>query len=376
MNKLEFDERGGNVMIKSVKFRIYPNKKQQEFIDHMLECYRIVYNKGLEFRTKTLKSKHKAGFIETSALITKLKKTKKFAFLKKADAVALIQAMKDLDTGFKKFYGKTAKYPRFKRKTEGRMAYRTINKDEVIRIDGKHIRLPKIGFIKFIQTSEVGRIHNATVERTATGKYYVSLCVDFVPEKRVNGENAIGIDVGIKSFYTDSNGNKVDNPRYLEKTEKKLARERRRLSRKQSGSKNYKKQRIKVAKVYEKIKDQRNDFQQKQSTKLLRENKTVCIENLNVQGIKRNHKLAKQITSVSWSSFFYMLDYKAKWYGNTIIRVPNNYKSSQTCNCCGYQYHRVQTANLRYWECPKCHAKHDRDINASINILNKGLEKK
>ena len=183
------------------------------------------------------------------------------------------------------------------------------------------------------------------------------------------------LTVGIKSFYTDSNGNKVDNPRYLEKTEKKLARERRRLSRKQSGSKNYKKQRIKVAKVYEKIKDQRNDFQQKQSTKLLRENKTVCIENLNVQGIKRNHKLAKQITSVSWSSFFYMLDYKAKWYGNTIIRVPNNYKSSQTCNCCGYQYHRVQTANLRYWECPKCHAKHDRDINASINILNKGLEK-
>ena len=361
-------------MIKSVKFRIYPNKMQKEFIDQTLEYCRIVYNKGLELRTKSLKTKERAGFKETSALVTKLKKSKKFAFLKRADAVALIQSVKDLDIGFKKYYKKTAKFPRFKRKTEGRMAYRTVNNQGSIRITGKYIRLPKVGYIKVIQTMDVGRIHFATVERTATGKYYVSLCVDFEPEKRVNEGKAIGIDVGIKTFYTDSNGNKVDNPRYLEKMGKRLARERRRLSRKQSGSNNYKKQRIKVAKVYEKISNQRNDFLQKQSTILLRENKTVCIEDLNVQGMKRNHKLANQITSASWTSFFYMLAYKAKWYGNIIRSVPNNYTSSQTCNCCGYQYRKVRTKNLRFWECPVCHAKHDRDINASINILKKGLE--
>ena len=312
---------------------------------------------------------------ETCALITKLKKSEKFAFLKKADSVALALAMKNLDTGFKKFYNKTSKFPHFKRKTEGRMAYGTANQYDKIRISGKYVRLPKVGFIKFIQTLEVGRIHNATVERTATGKYFVSLCVDFEPEYRINEGKPIGIDVGIKSFYTDSNGNKVDNPRYLEKSEKKIARERRRLSRKQPGSNNCKKQRQKVAKVYEKINNQRNDFLQKLSTKLLRENKIICIEDLNVQGLKRNHSLARQITSVSWATFFHMLDYKAKWYGNIIKRVPNNYASSQICSCCGYQYRKVRTKNLRYWECPNCHAKHDRDINAGINILNKGLEK-
>jgi putative transposase len=199
------------------------------------------------------------------------------------------------------------------------------------------------------------------------------LNVDFEPDFKQNNGNSIGIDVGLKEFYTDSNGNKVDNPRYFEKSERKLKREQRKLSRKQKGSNNRNKQRIKVAKVHEKITNQRNDFLQKESTKLVRENQTIVIEDLDVKGIVRNHRLAKAISSVSWSKFFTMLEYKATWYGNTIIRVSTFYPSSQICSKCGYKNPLVKNLAIRNWECPQCHTKHDRDINASINILNKGL---
>ena len=177
----------------------------------------------------------------------------------------------------------------------------------------------------------------------------------------------------MKEFYTDSNGNRVDNLKYLEKSEKKLKREQRRLSRKQKRSNNRNKQRIKVAKVYEKVTNQRNDFLQKESTKLVRENQTICIEDLNIKGMLRNHKLAKAISSVSWSKFFVMLEYKATWYGNEIIKIPSYYPSSQTCSCCGYKNPLVKNLAIRSWECPQCHTVHDRDYNASVNILNKGL---
>ena len=219
----------------------------------------------------------------------------------------------------------------------------------------------------------VGHINNVTVERTPTGKYFVVLNVDFEPEVRHNNGGVIGIDVGIKDFYADSNGNVVNNPKHLEKSMRKLKREQKRLSRKQKDSSNRNKQRIKVARVHEKITNQRNDFLQKQSTMLVRENQMICIEDLNVKGMIRNHKLARSIASVSWSRFFTMLEYKAGWYGSTIIRVPTMYPSSQTCSCCGYQNPLVKDLSVRSWECPECHTIHNRDTNASINILNKGL---
>lgn len=360
-------------MNKGIKFRIYPNKRQKELINQTLGCCRLVYNKGLAMRNNAFADGQKVGYNQTSSMLTDLKRQEDFAFLKETDSIALQQSLRDLDRGFKNFFEKRTKHPQFKSKHNNHQSYRTINQGDNIRIAGRYIKLPKLGFVKIKQSMEVGYINNVTIERTPTGKYFVVLNVDFEPEFCPNNGGAIGIDVGIKEFYTDSNGNVVNNPKYLEKSIRKLAREQRKLSRKQKGSNNRNKQRIKVASVHEKITNQRNDFLQKLSTVLVSENQTICIEDLNIKGMMRNHRLAQHIASTSWSKFFTMLEYKALWYGSTIIKVPTVYPSSQTCSCCGYKNPPVKNLAVRSWECPQCHSLHDRDVNASINILNKGL---
>lgn len=361
-------------MRKGIKFRAYPNKAQKNLINQTIGCCRFVYNKGLAMRSGSYKNGIKIGYNQTSAMLTSLKQQDEFAFLKEPDSVALQQSLRDLDQGYKNFFAKRAKYPKFKSKHDNRQSYRTINQGNNIRIVGKCIKLPKIGYVNIKQSMEVGHINNVTIERTPTDKYFVILNVDFEPKSMANAGGSIGIDVGIKEFYTDSNNRKVSNPKFLEKSMKKLIRAQRRLSRKQLGSNNRNKQRIKLARIHEKITNQRNDFLQKQSTMLIRENQTICIENLNVKVMMRNHKLAQSIASVSWYKFFTMLKYKGEWYGNKIIGVPTMYPSSQTCSYCGYKNPIVKNLNVRTWECPKCHTKHDRDINASINILRKGLD--
>ena len=308
--------------------------------------------------------------------MTELKKCDDFSFLKVVDSIALQQSLRDLDRGFVNFFQKRAAHPVFKSKHNHHQSYRTINQGDNIRIVGRYIKLPKLGYVKVRQSMEIGHINNVTVERTPAGKYFAVLNVEFEPISKPNGGGEIGIDVGITEFYSDSNGNMVPNPGYLERSMRKLAREQRKLSRKQKGSKNREKQRKKVALVHEQVTNQRNDFLQKQSAMLIRENQTICIEDLKVKNMMRNHKLARAIASVSWSKFFDMLEYKAAWYGNDIIRIPTMYPSSQTCSCCGYKNPLVKNLSVRDWECPECHAKHNRNTNASINILRKGLQMK
>ena len=361
------------MMQKSVRFRIYPNKEQKDLINQTLGCCRLIYNKGLAMRNETYNNGGKVGYSQTSTMLTMMKKCDDFAFLKVVDSIALQQSLRDLDRGFVNYFQKRAAHPVFRSKHDHHQSYRTINQGGNIRIVGKYIRLPKLGYVKVRQSMEIGHINSVTIERTPTGKYFAVLNVEFEPTPRPNGGKKIGIDVGIKEFYSDSNGNMVPNPRHLEKSMRRLVREQRRLSRKEKESKNRNRQRIKVALVHEKIANQRNDFLQKESTMLLRENQTICIEDLKVKNMMRNHRLAKSIASASWSKFFDMLEYKAMWYGNDIIRIPTMYPSSQTCSCCGYKNPLVKNLAVRNWECPECHTRHDRDTNAGINILRKGL---
>ena len=331
-------------MVKGVKFRAYPNKEQQNLINRTLGCSRMIYNKGLSMRNIAYAAGDKIGYNQTSSMLTELKKQEDYAFLKEVDSIALQQSLRDLDRGFKNFFAKCAAHPRFKSKHDHHQSYRTMNQSNNIRITGRYIKLPKLGYIKIRQSMEIGHINHVTIERTPTGKYFVILNVDFDPELRPNAGGKIGIDVGIKAFYSDSNGNTVSNPKYLEKSARKL------------------------------IREQRNDFLQKQSTMLVRENQTICIEDLHIKGMLRNHRLARSLSSVSWASFFSMLEYKASWYGNEIIKVPTMYPSSQTCSCCGYKNPLVKNLTVRRWKCPACHAVHDRDINAGLNIMHKGLQ--
>ena len=361
------------MMQKGVRFRIYPNKEQKDLINQTLGCCRLIYNKGLAMRNETYNNGGKTGYSQTSTMLTMMKKCDDFAFLKVVDSIALQQSLRDLDRGFVNYFQKRASHPVFRSKHDHHQSYRTINQGGNIRIVGKYIRLPKLGYVKVRQSMEIGHINSVTIERTPTGKYFAVLNVEFEPTPRPNGGKKIGIDVGIKEFYSDSNGNMVPNPRHLEKSMRKLVREQRRLSRKEKESKNRNRQRVKVALVHERIANQRNDFLQKESTMLIRENQTICIEDLEVKNMMRNHRLAKSIASASWSKFFDMLEYKAMWYGNDIIRIPTMYPSSQTCSCCGYKNPLVRNLAVRNWECPECHSKHDRDTNAGINILRKGL---
>lgn len=361
-------------MLKGMEFRIYPNRIQENIIQKTFGCSRVVYNSGLALRIEEYKNGNSIGYKETNSMLTSMKKTEDYSWLKEVDSIALQQSLRDLDKAYKNFFAKRASFPKFKSKHNHNKSYRTQNVGGNISVVGKYIKLPKLGYVKAKISMPInGKINNATIKQTPSGKYFCVLNVE-VPDVFYSNDGCIvGLDVGIKTFYTDSNDNSLPNPKNLTKSEKKLAKEQRKLSRMVKGSSNWNKQRIKVARIHEKITNQRNDFLHKESTKLVKENQIICIEDLNVKGMVRNHKLAKLISDVSWSKFFDMLEYKSAFYGTEIIKVPRFYPSSQTCGCCGYKNSDIKNLSIREWECPVCGTYHDRDGNAAKNILKMGL---
>ena len=355
------------IYTKGYKFRLYPNKNQKKLINQILGCCRYVYNYFLTVRKEAYqKDKSKITYKKTSSLMTVLKQDKEHLWLNAADSIALQQSLRDLDAAYQNFFKGRSGYPKYKSKHNHKQTYRTISKG--IRIEGKNLNLPKLGLVRLIV--------NATITRTASGKYFVSLCVeeDLADNLKLNKGGEIGIDVGLKEFYTDNLGNVVANPKILKKLTKKLIKEQRRLSRKVKDSNNREKQRIRVAKVHERIANARLDFLHKQSTILCRENQTIAVESLKVKNLLKNHKLARAIIDVSWGEFFRQVAYKAALYGCDLIKVPTFYPSSQTCNHCGYRNPLTKNLNVREWHCPKCGAHHNRDENAAKNILTKALE--
>lgn len=361
-------------MFKAIKLRLYPNKTQRSLIDQTLGCCRFIYNWGLEKRTTNYNNGIKTGYCQTSKMLTELKRTDDFAFLKQADAVALQATLHDLDRAYVNFYEKRTKYPRFKSKHNHRQSYRTLNNNNTIRVENKHIRLPKIGFVKIRQTVKNANILYATVEKCPSDKYFVILIVKFEPKSRPNGGGQIGIDLGIKHYYTDSNGNVVENPKILDKSLKRLRRAHRSLSRKEKYSRNFVKQRKRVATIYEKVFNRRNDFLQKLSSTLISENQVICIEDLKPANMVKNRHLSREISGAAWGSFRCMLEYKSDWHGNTLVVIPTFYPSSQLCSHCGFKNPDVKNLTIREWNCPQCGIKHDRDYNASVNILRCGLQ--
>ncbi|MBO4819257.1 MAG: IS200/IS605 family element transposase accessory protein TnpB [Firmicutes bacterium] len=362
-------------MTKGYKYRIYPNSAQIEYMNSIFDSCRFVYNHFLAERKEVWeKQKRSMSYTDTSRLLTILKKDPGYVWLSSCDSMALQESLKDLDRAYKSFFAKRGRYPHFKSKRDHRRSYRTRNVNNCIRIEDKRLILPKVGRVKIkLSRGFKGRILNATVSKTATGKYYVSLCVEEELIPKPNAGGIIAIDVGISEFYSDSNGYKLENPVPLRKHEKKLSREQRRLSRKVKGSKNYEKQRIKVAKVHEKIYSVRTDFLHKESTKLVSDNQVIGIETLNVKGMIRNHHLAKSIQDASWNRFLEMLKYKSLEYGCSIEPMPRFYASSQVCSYCGYKNIKVKDLSVRSWVCPVCGISHDRDVNAAVNILNKTM---
>ncbi|MEA5540250.1 RNA-guided endonuclease TnpB family protein [Limnoraphis robusta Tam1] len=352
-----------------------PTLEQEDLLRRTLGCVRLVYNKALAARSEAwYEQKERVGYSQTSSMLTNWKKEEELDFLNEVSCVPLQQSLRHLQTAFTNFFAGRAKYPNFKKKRNGGSAEFTKSafkfKEGQVYIAKCFEPLP----IRWSRQLPTGCTPSTiTVKLDPSGRWFVSLRIDDpVDHKLKPVDKKVGIDLGITSLFTTSDGVKVSNPKHFDKLYKKLRRAQKSLSRKTKGSFNREKARVKVAKIQAKIADSRRDHTHKLTTQLMSENQTIVVEDLAVKNMVKNHKLARAISDTNWGELVRQLTYKAEWYGRELIKIDRWFPSSKRCSNCGYISEKMPL-NVREWDCPKCNSHHDRDINASINILAAGL---
>lgn len=363
-------------MLKAYKYRIYPNKKQEILIQKTFGCCRFIYNQTLAYRKTMYESLKKSmSKISCNNYVNQVLKIE-YEWLKEVDKFALSNSVYNMDSAYQKFFKEHTGYPKFKSKRNNKKSYSTnyTNNNIEVSFDTNRIKLPKLKWIKAVLHRKfTGKIKSATVSQTSSGKYFVSVLVEKKSTPLPSTGAMVGIDLGIKDLLITSDGEKFDNIRTTQKYENKLAREQRKLSHKVKSSSNYNKQRIKVARIYERIRNTRLDNLHKISHKLISENQVIVSEDLSISNMLQNHNLARSISDCGWYELIRQLTYKASWNNRKYIKIDRFVPSSQMCSVCGYINSDTKDLSVREWVCPECGTVHDRDINAAINILNEGL---
>ncbi|MEA5512278.1 RNA-guided endonuclease TnpB family protein [Crocosphaera sp. UHCC 0190] len=362
-------------MEKAFSYRFYPTPEQESLLRRTLGCVRLVYNKALYERTQGwYERQEKIGYNQTSSMLTEWKKQEDLAFLNEVSCVPIQQGLRHLQSAFANFFAGRAKYPNFKKKRNGGSAEFT--KSAFKFKDGKIYLAKSVEPLDIRWSRQIPKgcePSSVTVKMHPSGRWHISIRFDDPTRSPLpKSDNAIGIDLGITSLIATSNGDKVVNPKQFKQHYRRLRRAQKNLSRKQKGSKNREKARVKVAKIHLKISDSRQDFLHKLTTNLVRENQTIAVESLAVKNMVKNHKLALAISDSGWSELVRQLDYKCRWYGRNLVKIDQWFPSSKRCGNCGHTMDKLPL-NIREWECPKCGVVHDRDINASKNILAAGL---